>query len=124
MQTLVSVNPGRVINLAGQLSLSESACVVAHAQALVSNDTGLMHVAEQLGKPCLALMGPAPFGFPSRPATEIFQIPLACRPCSKHGQGPCVNVELQKCMRDIQPGAVAQSLRRVWNAKVDASLSP
>lgn len=116
LSELVQVAPERVINLAGVLSFEESARVVAMSQALVSNDTGLMHVAEQIGKPCLALMGPAPFGFPSRPLTRIFQLDLECRPCSKHGQGPCVNSEYHKCMRGILPADVAQGLKQVLDA--------
>ena len=123
LQELVGVAPERVFNMAGKLSLLESASVISLARVLVSNDTGLMHVAEQIGKPCLALMGPAPFGFPSRPRTEIFEVALTCRPCSKHGQGPCVNAELQKCMRDIKPEHVARSLRRLLLAPMDASVS-
>lgn len=113
---LVKADPRRVTNLAGKMPLMKSAAVIAASRALVSNDTGLMHVAEQIGKPCMALMGPAPFGFPSRPMTKIFELDLACRPCSKHGQGPCVNPEFQKCLRDIQPESVAAELKRVLNA--------
>ncbi len=116
LQDLVSAAPERVVNLAGRLSFEESAQVVVQSRALVSNDTGLMHVAEQTGKPCLALMGPAPFGFPSRPQTRIFELKLSCRPCSKHGQGPCVNAEFHKCMRGILPTEVARSLKQVLDA--------
>lgn len=122
LQELVAVDAKRVINMAGKLSLLESAYVVAASRALVSNDTGLMHVAEQVGRPCLALMGPAPFGFPSRPLTQIFEIDLWCRPCSKHGQGPCVNKEFQKCLRDIRPEAVIRALRRWIHAPVASTL--
>lgn len=116
LRQLVAIAPDRVCNLAGSLSLSDSAHVVAHARALVANDTGLMHVAEQCGVPCVALMGPAPFGFPSRPKTEILELDLACRPCSKHGQGPCVNVEYHKCLRGIPPQRVATALRKLIHA--------
>lgn len=113
IKEIADTAPDRVTNLAGRLSLNESAAVVASSQALVSNDTGLMHVAEQIGKPCIALMGPAPFGFPSRPLTKTMQVPLNCRPCSKHGQGPCVNAEFHKCMRDIRPSQVASELKEM-----------
>lgn len=122
LRELARGREGRVINLAGKLSLTESAEIVAASEALVANDTGLMHVAEQTGKPCLALMGPAPFGYPSRLRTTIFERDLWCRPCSKHGQGPCVNKEFHKCMRDIRPPEVADGLRRVLGAPVDAPL--
>lgn len=116
LDELALVDPSRVRVEAGKLSLEESAAVIAGSKALVANDTGLMHVAEQIGRPCFALMGPAPFGFPSRPLTRIFELDLKCRPCSKHGQGPCVNPEYHKCLRDISPREVASELKKVLNA--------
>lgn len=110
LREIAASAPERVLNLAGELDLVQSATVVALSEALIANDTGLMHVAEQIGKPCLALMGPAPFGFPSRPLTTVMEVPLWCRPCSKHGQGPCVNPVFHKCMRDIKPDWVLREL--------------
>lgn len=111
-EELVKLYPNQVLNLAGKLSLGESAAIIERATALVANDTGLLHVGEQLGKPTLALMGPAPFGFPSRrTSTEILELDLACRPCSKHGQGPCINPQYQQCLADIRPELVSKKLR-------------
>ncbi len=93
----------RVLNLAGKISFIESAWVVSQSQLLISNDTGPMHFGEQLGHPTIALMGPAPFGFPSRKTTRVMELDLSCRPCSKHGQGPCTNKEFQKCLQGISP---------------------
>lgn len=104
--------PERTLNTAGRASLTVSAALVQQAQALVSNDTGLLHVGEQLGKATVALMGPAPFGFPSRPTTKIMELNLFCRPCSKHGQGPCVNKIYHQCLVDITPEQVAQELQK------------
>jgi ADP-heptose:LPS heptosyltransferase len=109
---LEQAHPGQVLCLAGRLNLIESAAVVGLAKSLVANDTGLMHVAEQLGRPCVALMGPAPFGFPSRALTQIMQLDLSCRPCSKHGQGPCVNAQYQWCLRGIPAEQVAREVGR------------
>lgn len=107
LKELVKVDSARVFNMAGKLSLAESSRLVISSQLLVSNDTGLMHVAEQAGTSCVALMGPAPFGFPSRPRTKVMELDLPCRPCSKHGQGPCVNKDkFHKCMVDISPDQV------------------
>jgi ADP-heptose:LPS heptosyltransferase len=108
---LEAVAPGRVRNMAGRLSLLESAAAVGESEMLIANDTGVLHMAEQLGKTAIALMGPAPFGFPSRPATKIMELSLACRPCSKHGQGPCVNPEFHKCLAGIAPLEVARQAR-------------
>jgi ADP-heptose:LPS heptosyltransferase len=105
--------PDRVRVLAGQLTYLESAAAVVRSRALVTNDTGLMHIAEQTGKPCIALMGPAPFGFPSRPTTLVLERNLSCRPCSKHGQGPCRNPIYQECLRSIEALEVKQALQKV-----------
>lgn len=106
--------PEQVINLAGKLSLLESAAVIEKARVVISNDTGLLHVAEQLGKKTIALMGPAPFGYPSRETTKILELQLPCKPCSKHGQGPCVNKTFHKCLREITPVWVHETLRNLW----------
>ncbi len=113
LKEIQNVAPDRILNLAGQTNLRHSACVVQLSEMLISNDTGLLHTAEQLGHPAIALMGPAPFGFPSRPKTKILQLDLACRPCSKHGQGPCVNPEFQKCLRGISVQTVFDSIRQL-----------
>lgn len=102
--------PDQVLNLAGSLSLIESAAVVSLSDLLISNDTGIMHMGEQTSKATIALMGPAPFGFPSKKTTKILERELWCRPCSKHGQGPCVNKEHQKCLRDISPEEVRREM--------------
>lgn len=99
-----------VVNLTGKTNLLQSAGLVQKAMALVCNDTGLLHFAEQLGKPAIALMGPAPFGFPSRRSTIILEKELWCRPCSKHGQGPCINSNFQECLRSISPEDVSRNL--------------
>lgn len=106
-----------VINLTGQTSLRESATLIEKAQAVVANDTGLLHFAEQLGKSSIALMGPAPFGFPSRPSTKILERNLPCRPCSKHGQGPCVNPYFQECLSSISSEEVNCELQLILTSK-------
>lgn len=114
LEDIAAIAPDRVKNLAGKVSLTVSAAVVAQSKVLISNDTWLLHAAEQLGKPAVALMGPAPFGFPSRSSTKILERDLACRPCSKHGQGPCVNkVKFHQCMVDITPKEVSNALHEV-----------
>lgn len=109
---IAAVAPERTLNLAGKSSLPVSAAIVLQSAVLVSNDTGLLHVGEQLGKPTIALMGPAPFGFPSRPSTTILERDLACRPCSKHGQGPCVNPNFHQCLKDISPAEVRREVQK------------
>lgn len=117
IEDIAAVAPHRTLNLAGKCSLGASAAVISRSKILVSNDTGLMHMGEQLGVPVVAIMGPAPFGFPSRtPQTTILEKQLACRPCSKHGQGPCRNPNYHQCMMDIKPIDVVDVLKRRMQA--------
>ena len=117
LDDIKDVAPERVLNLAGKCSLETSAGIVLQTKALISNDTWLLHAAEQLGTKAIALMGPAPFGFPSRPSTRIMELPLACRPCSKHGQGPCVNkVKFHQCLVDITPREVSLELKQLLDS--------
>lgn len=115
------INPQRIFNFAGKLTLLQSSAVVSKSLMLIANDTGLLHVGEQLGHPSIALMGPAPFGFPSRTdSTRILELNLHCRPCSKHGQGPCYNPNFHLCMVGITPEMVfkeAQLLLPSLNTK-------
>lgn len=46
-------------NLAGETQLEQAVILLASCQAVVSNDSGLMHVAAALNKPLIALYGPS-----------------------------------------------------------------
>jgi len=113
LEELAQIQPQRVFNLAGQLSLTESTAMIKQSVLLIANDTGLLHAGEQLGHPTIALMGPAPFGFPSRrSSTRIMELSLSCRPCSKHGQGPCRNAHYQWCLVGITPEMVFEAAKQ------------
>jgi ADP-heptose:LPS heptosyltransferase len=110
---IASEFPGQVFNAAGAFSICESAAMISKSLGLIANDTGVLHLAEQLGKKAIALMGPAPFGFPSRETTQILELKLSCRPCSKHGQGPCKNNSYQECLKGISPELVSFHLQKL-----------
>lgn len=108
---LNQIQSDRCIHLHGHLNIPESGAAITLSEGLVSNDTWALHWAEQTGKNAIALMGPAPFGFPSRKSTQILEVQLPCRPCSKHGQKPCTNIIHQECMVSIRPEMVAQKVQ-------------
>jgi ADP-heptose:LPS heptosyltransferase len=108
---LAAIAPGRVRNFAGQLSLQGSSALLQLSRIVVSGDTGLLHVADQLGKPTLALIGPTAFGYPAQKTSETIEVDLPCKPCSKDGRGACSNPIYQKCMLDITPERVAERVR-------------
>ncbi|EMW1017865.1 ADP-heptose--LPS heptosyltransferase RfaF [Serratia marcescens] len=47
------------LNLAGKTQLEQAVILIAACRAVVSNDSGLMHVAAALNKPLIALYGPS-----------------------------------------------------------------
>ena len=71
-------------NLAGKTSLTEVIDVLAQVQAVVTNDSGLMHVAAALGRPLVAIYGSSAPSFtpPLTPKAAILKPNhLSCSPC-------------------------------------------
>jgi len=82
------------------------------AQAAISNDSGLMHVAAALGTPTIGIFGPtSPWHWaPLNPlaATIETSTDVPCRPCHK----PTCRMHHHRCMRDIGPERVLEAARR------------
>jgi heptosyltransferase-2 len=98
-----------VLNLAGRTSLPEAIDLIAAARAVVSNDSGLMHVAAALGRPVIGLYGPTSpvFAPPLSPDAVILDLELPCSPC---GQRVCP-LGHHKCLNDLAPEQVLTALR-------------
>ena len=89
--TVNTVQPGICHDLAGRTSLQDAIALVAGARAMVSNDSGLMHVAAALGVPQVAIFGSSsPLHTPPlSPLAQVvwlkndanYQPPLDCAPC-------------------------------------------
>ncbi len=97
------------IDLSGKLSLRGSAAAVERAQYLLTNDTGLMHIATATGTPLSAIFGPTvrQLGyFPYRAANAlVLEAELWCRPCTHNGRAKCPLGHF-KCMREVGVGGV------------------
>ena len=101
-------------------SLREVAVALDGCTVLLTNDSGLLHLAEAVGTPVLALFGPTveEFGyFPSLPHSRVLQLPLDCRPCSRNGKRPCWRQD-QACLAEIPPARVLEELLALpaWSA--------
>ncbi|MBC7658606.1 MAG: glycosyltransferase family 9 protein [Chitinophagaceae bacterium] len=113
---------GPVLNLAGKLNLWETALALREADALLCNDSALLHVAEAVGVPVAALFGPTveAFGFPPwRPESKAFSSSLGCRPCSKHGKQDCRYGD-KLCFGLIQAVQVVDHLKGIMKQKLPA----
>jgi heptosyltransferase-2 len=109
-QELEDLAPDRVKNFAGKMSLIQSCMAVGKSPFIVSADTGLIHVADHLGVKGISLIGPTAFGFATGEHIETLSVDLECRPCTKDGRGKCSQDVWRKCMVDITPKRVTQSL--------------
>lgn len=83
-----------LISLVGKTSLSEAAMVLSKAKVVVTNDTGLMHLAAFYDKPMVCIWGNTVpmFGmypYQSAPVFHAQVSDLSCRPCSKIGHNTC-----------------------------------
>ncbi len=90
---LEQIDPSRIYNACGKYSLNESASLVKQADVVVSNDTGLMHIAAAFKKKIAAVWGNTipEFGmYPYQTEYTNFEVKgLSCRPCSKIGHVNC-----------------------------------
>ncbi len=100
---------------AGEFGLQGTGGLISRAEALISGDTGVMHMATALGTPVLALFGPTvkEFGFfPYRARAAVLERSLPCRPCSSMGTERCP-LGHHRCLVDIEPNEVETALRRL-----------
>ena len=106
---------GPIESAAGEFSLQETGALLGRARALVSGDTGVMHMATGVGTPVVALFGPTvgQFGFfPYRAPAVVLERPLDCRPCSATGTAHCP-MGHHRCLGDIAPAEVAAAVQRL-----------
>jgi lipopolysaccharide heptosyltransferase II len=100
-----------VVNLAGKTNLRQLASVVARCDALVSGDTGPMHIGVDVGTPCVALFGPTdPKAYgPYGAGNIVLWKGLPCSPCHRN---PTCNGRVD-CMKQILPIEVMDALNKL-----------
>lgn len=106
----------QVLDLTGKCSLLASAAIIKRSRLLLANDSGLMHLAEAVNTPVLALFGSTTkeLGFfPQRTTSRVLEHQsLDCRPCSHLGHRACPR-EHFRCMKEITPQQVFAQLQEM-----------
>jgi heptosyltransferase II len=115
-QEISGAAPGNCVNLAGKTSLSQAFALIASARAVLSNDSGLMHVAAAFGVPQVAVFGSSsPLHTPplNDSASVLwlkqdaaYRPPLDCSPCFQR-ECPLGHT---RCLYDVTPQRVLEAL--------------
>ncbi|ANT63929.1 MULTISPECIES: glycosyltransferase family 9 protein [Prosthecochloris] len=101
------------MDLSGSCSLMQTAALLERCNAVLTNDTGLMHMASAFHHKLFVIFGSSvrEFGFlPYQVESQLFEVEgLRCRPCSHIGRQSCPKGHF-RCMRDIPQTAIVAAL--------------
>ncbi|MGZ3238115.1 MAG: lipopolysaccharide heptosyltransferase II, partial [Burkholderiaceae bacterium] len=104
-----------LLNFAGITTLDEAIAMLAKADVVVSNDSGLMNIASALNRPIVGLYGPTDWKHtpPFSDVAKIVSLNLDCSPCQ---QRECP-LGHHNCMRNLTADIVWKPLQAILSAR-------
>ena len=110
-EEIASLSEGVALNLCGRTNLEQAIDLLAGARCVVSNDSGLMHVAAALDRPLVALYGSSSPGYtpPLSQHAKILSLQLECSPCFKR-ECPLAAPDNLRCLKDLTPADVLAAM--------------
>jgi heptosyltransferase-2 len=118
---VAALAPG-ALDLGGTTDLAGLAALLSQLRALVTNDTGPMHLAAAVGTPTVSVWGPSDPSETSPPAGAGHRLvtspALPCRPCRRNhcprsGRGTMLPDAREECMRLVDAGRVISAVHQI-----------
>ncbi|MDP1592770.1 MAG: lipopolysaccharide heptosyltransferase II [Gallionella sp.] len=110
-EKIVALGNRTAHNLCGSTDLADAIALLSCAQLVISNDSGLMHLAAALDRPMLALFGSSSPQFtpPLSDAARVVKLDIKCSPCFKR-ECPLGHFN---CMNQLTPDRVWEKIQKV-----------
>ena len=103
-----------IYDFCGKTTIEESAYLIKESQLVLSNDTGMMHIASAFNVPIISFWGCTrpELGFaPYLPNASSVQLITnkSDRPCSKHGKH--CKIQAKGCIKEIDEGIIFKNIK-------------
>ncbi|MDH4088643.1 MAG: glycosyltransferase family 9 protein, partial [Nitrospira sp.] len=117
MDSLKALAQSPFIDLCGEIPLKCLPALLSKATAMITNDSGPMHIAAALGIPVIAMFGPTSASR-TGPYGDGHQVLIGRVPCSPCFSRICRHDPELECLHLIQPTQVVDVIRPLLTAQV------
>lgn len=109
--------PSNCTDYTQKLAIADTAAVIKRCKLFVANDSGILHLANALGIPTIAVWGWTGIkkNRPHNPGCTIVELGLGCQPCfrTRHSMSCPSGKGNVDCLRDLTPTVVREHMLRV-----------